>query len=134
MKRGNACLFKPEEALLMLAEAQFRLNKPAEAITALNKFKAFRNAGTADGLAGDALLQEIVDERRKEFFGDNDKRWLDLKRFGKKTIARKLFFFRKNFEFTVAPNDYRYALPIPLTEVQENPDIIPNEGWVTIEY
>lgn len=134
LKRGNACLFKPEEALLMLAEAQFRLNNPGEAIATLNKFKAFRNAGTADGLAGDALLQEIVNERRKEFFGDNDKRWLDLKRFGKKTIARKLFFLGKNYDLTVAPNDYRYALPIPLAEVQENPDLIPNEGWIAIEY
>lgn len=134
LKRGNACIFKPEEAFLMLAEAQFRLNNAGEAIATLNKFKAFRNAGTADGLSGDALLQEIINERRKEFFGDNDKRWLDLKRFGKKTITRKLFFLNKNYEFTVAPNDYRYALPIPLTEVQENKDLIPNEGWVTIEY
>ncbi|SIO41858.1 RagB/SusD family nutrient uptake outer membrane protein [Chitinophaga niabensis] len=134
LKRGNACFFKPEEAFLMLAEAQFRLNNSGEAIATLNKFKAFRNAGTADGLAGDALLQEIIDERRKEFFGDNDKRWLDLKRFGKKTITRKLFFLNKNYDLTVAPNDYRYALPIPLTEVQENKDLIPNEGWVAIEY
>lgn len=134
LKRGNACLFKPEEAFLMLAEAQFRLNDQGGAIATLNKFKAFRNAGTADGLAGDALLQEIVDERRKELFGDNDKRWLDLKRYGKKTINRKLFFLNKNYDLTVTPNDYHYALPIPLTEVQENKDLIPNEGWVAIEY
>lgn len=134
LKRGNICIFKPEEAILMLAEAQYRLNSPGEAITTLNRFKSLRNAGTADGLAGDALLQEIINERRKEFFGDTDKRWLDLKRFGKKTITRTLTFFEKSYNFTVAPGDYRYALPIPLTEVQENPAIIPNEGWIPIEY
>lgn len=134
VKRGNVCLFKPEEAWLMLAEAQYRLNATGEAVATLNKFKAFRNAGTANGLSGPALLQEIVNERRKEFFGDYDKRWLDLKRYGNKTITRQLTFFQKPYNITVAPGDYRYALPIPLKEVQKNPDLVPNEGWVPIEY
>lgn len=134
VKRGNICLFKPEEAFLMLAEAQYRLNAPGDAIQTLNRFKNLRNAGTADGLAGEALLQEIINERRKEFFGDSDKRWLDLKRYGNKTVTRSLTFFQKTYDLSVAPNDYRYALPIPLTEVEENPDIVPNEGWVPLEY
>lgn len=134
LKRGNACIFKPEEAWLLLAEAQFRTNAPGDAVTTLNKFKGFYNAGTATGLSGDALLQEIINERRKGFFGDNDKRWLDLKRYGKTTIKRKLTFFQKTYDLTVAPNDYRYALPIPLKEVQQNPQLVPNEGWVAIEY
>jgi starch-binding outer membrane protein, SusD/RagB family len=133
-KRGNACLFKPEEAFLMLAEAQYRLNAIGDCITTLNKFKSFRNAGTANGLSGTALLNEITNERRKEFFGDSDKRWLDLKRFANKTITRNLTFFQKNYTLTVSPNDYRYALPIPLSEIQENRNIVPNEGWVPIEY
>ena len=134
LKRGDVCLFKPEEALLLLAEAQYRLNAPADCIATLNRFKSFRNAGTANGLSGDALLQEIVNERRKEFFADYDKRWLDLKRYGGKTISRKLVFFQKQYNLTVAPADYRYALPIPLSEVQVNPNIIPNEGWIPIQY
>ncbi len=134
LKRGDACIFKPEDAILMLAEAQFRLNAPGDAITTLNRFKGFRNAGTANGLSGDALLQEIINERRKEFFGDYDKRWLDLKRFGQKTITRKLVFFSKQYDLTVSPNDYHYALPIPLSEVQQNPNLVPNAGWVQIQY
>lgn len=134
IKRGNLCIFKPEDAILMLAEARFRTNDPGGAITTLNRFKSLRNAGTADGLSGDALLQEIINERRKEFFGDSDKRWLDLKRYGNKTISRNLIFFEKNYNLTVAPGDYRYALPIPLTEVQENPQMVPNDGWIAIEY
>ncbi|WP_295128808.1 RagB/SusD family nutrient uptake outer membrane protein [uncultured Chitinophaga sp.] len=134
LKRGNAAIFKPEEAYLLLAEAQFRLNETGDAITTLNAFKALRNAGTANGLTGDALLQEIINERRKEFFGDNDKRWLDLKRYRNKTITRKLIFFNKTYDLTVAPDAYNYALPIPLTEVQENPALVPNDGWIAIEY
>lgn len=134
VKRGNLAMFRPEEAWLMLAEAQFRTGQPNDAITTLNKFKSFRNAGTADGLSGDLLLQEIVNERRKEFFGDLDKRWLDLKRYGGKTITRQLRFFQKEYTLKAEPNDYHYALPIPLTEVQLNKNLVPNEGWITIEY
>ena len=134
VKRGNLSLLRPEEAWLMLAEAQFRSNQPGDAIITLNKFKSFRNAGTADGLSGDALLQEIIDERRKEFFGDSDKRWLDLKRYGGKTITRNLRFFQKEYTLKAEPNDYHYALPIPLVEIQQNRNIVPNEGWITIEY
>ncbi|WEK34354.1 MAG: RagB/SusD family nutrient uptake outer membrane protein [Candidatus Pseudobacter hemicellulosilyticus] len=134
IKRGNICVFKPEEAWLFLAEAQYRLNKPGDAIATLNTFKGLRNAGTADGLSGDALLQEIINERRKEFFGDTDKRWLDLKRYRPGTITRTLTFFQKEYQLSVGPDDYRYALQIPLSELAENPAMVPNDGWIPIEY
>ena len=118
----------------MLAEAQYRLNAPGEAITTLNRFKAFRNAGSANGLTGQQLLNEIINERRKEFFGDSDKRWIDLKRYGNKTLTRNLVFFQKPYNISVPPNDFRYALPIPLTEIQSNNNIVPNDGWVVIQY
>lgn len=133
-KWGNACLFKPEEAYLMLTEAYYRLNDPANCIMTLNKFKAFRSAGTASGLSGQRLLDEIINERRKEFFGDTDKRWLDLKRYANKTIVRSATFFLKPYNITVAPNDFRYALPIPISEIQTNPNITPNSGWTVIQY
>lgn len=125
-------LFQPEEAYLILAEAQYRLGETGESIQTLNEFKSFRNAGTATGLSGDQLLQEIQNERRREFFSNSDKRWLDLKRYGNKTITRSLSFFGKDYNVTVSPNDFHYALPIPLTELQENPNIIQNDGWVPI--
>lgn len=133
-KWGNVCLFKPEEAYLMLSEAYYRLNDAANCVATLNKFKAFRKAGTATGLSGQPLLNEVINERRKELFGDTDKRWLDLKRYGGKTITRSMTFFLKPYTLTVPPNDYRYALPIPLSEIQVNPNIVPNAGWTVIQY
>lgn len=133
-KSGNVALLKPEEAYLMLAEAYYRLNDVSNAIATLNKFKSFRNAGTANGLSGQALLTEIINERRREFFTDYDHRWLDLKRYANKTITRSLTFFQKQYNITVPPNDFRYALPIPLKEIANNKNMIPNEGWVVIEY
>lgn len=125
-------LFQPEEAYLILAEAQFRLGATADCISALNEFKSFRNSGTATGLSGDELLQEILNERRREFFSNSDKRWLDLKRYSDKTISRSLRFFNKDYSVTVSPKDFHYALPIPLTELQQNPKIIQNVGWTPI--
>lgn len=131
-KYAHYYLFQPEEAYLILAEAQYRLGETEPARVTLNQFKGFRNAGNADGLSGERLLEEIINERRKEFFSNSDKRWLDLKRYGNKTITRSLRFFNKDYEVSVEPKGYRYALPIPLSELQENPAIVQNEGWVPI--
>ncbi|WP_316815478.1 RagB/SusD family nutrient uptake outer membrane protein [Pedobacter nyackensis] len=133
-KAGQTVMFKPEEAYMMLIEAQFRLGAEGEALITLNKFRAFRSAGDFTGLSGTALLTEIINERRREFFADTDKRWLDLKRYANKTINRNIRFFNKQYNITVPPNDYRYALPIPLVEIQQNNNIVPNPGWALIEY
>ncbi|MEO7316193.1 MAG: RagB/SusD family nutrient uptake outer membrane protein [Ginsengibacter sp.] len=133
-KNAHYTLFQPEVAYLILAESYYRLNKTADAVTTLNTFKSYRNAGTATGLSGDQLLQEIINERRKEFFTDTDKRWLDLKRYGTKTISRSLRFFDKDYTIEVKPNAYQYALPIPITELQQNPDLIQNAGWVPMVF
>ena len=127
-------LFTPEEAYLILAESYYRLDQPDQALNTLNHFKSFRGATERNDLAGTAILTEIINERRKEFFGDTDKRWLDLKRYKIKTIERTLRFFEKDYTVKVEPGDYHYALPIPLSELQENPDIIPNGGWNPIVF
>lgn len=133
-KYGIFTLFQPEEAYLILAEANYRIGNEGDCISVLNEFKSFRNTTTATGLSGESLLQEVLNERRMEFFGTKDMRWLDLKRYGNKTVSRNVNLFDTDYSIVVEPNSYRYALPIPLTELAENPDIIPNEGWVLIEY
>lgn len=133
-KYAHYNLFQPENAYLILAESYYRLNQVTEAVQILNTFKSFRNAGTATGLTGELLLQEIVNERRKEFFTDTDHRWLDLKRYGAISIQRTLPFFGKEYTVKVQPNDYHYALPIPVQELQQNPNIVQNPGWVTLSF
>lgn len=130
-KNGRVLLFRPEEAFLILAEAEYYTG--GDALGVLNKFKSFRKAGTFSG-SGEILLEEIHRERRKEFFGDSDKRWLDLKRYGGATLTRNMVFFEKEYHLTVVPNDFRYALPIPLDELQHNNELSQNEGWVQIEF
>lgn len=133
-KYAHYSYFQPEDAYLILAECYYRLNKPGEAINTLNTFKSFNKAGTANGLSGEQILQEIINERRKEFFTDTDKRWIDLKRYGTRTISRSLTFFGKNYKAEVKPDDYHFALPIPISELQQNPNIEQNPGWVPIVF
>lgn len=127
-------LFAPEEAYLILAESYYKLDQPSQALSTLNHFKSLRGATERNDLSGTAILTEIIHERRKEFFTDTDKRWLDLKRYNLKTIERTLRFFDADYTVKVEPGDYHYALPIPLTELQENPNIIPNGGWNPIVF
>lgn len=128
-------LFAPEEAYLILAEGYYETGQPAQALTTLNLFKSFRGAAQRNDLTGSDILTEIINERRKEFFTDTDKRWLDLKRYKiNKTIQRTLRFFNADHTVKVEPGDYHYALPIPLSELEQNPDIVPNTGWDPIVF
>lgn len=132
---GRVILFKPEEAYLILAEALHHTGGNAGAV--LDKFKSFRNAG-GTGKTGEALLQEIMNERRKEFFMDGDHRWLDLKKYGGVTITRNLTFPESEQQiydgntnplYKAVPGGYQYALPIPMSELQENTNLTQNPGW-----
>lgn len=127
-------LFTPEEAYLILAEGYFRLGQTDQALATLNKFKGFRGAAAKPSLTGENILTEIINERRKEFFCDTDKRWIDLKRYKIGDIERNLSFFNKSYTVKVKAGDYHYALPIPLVELQENPHIVPNPGWNPIVF
>jgi len=103
------------------------------ALSTLNTFKAFR-ATSEVNLTGKALLDEIIMERRKEFAGIKDYRWIDMKRYGAsftRTI-KVLETHEEPYTVTIEPNSYQFALPIPLRELQENPHISQNPGWVNI--
>lgn len=128
-KKGTYYLFEIENAYLIAIEAHYRLGNESTALQMLNTFKSLRNAPPVD-VSGESLLDEIVNERRKEFAGAREYRWLDLKRYGKTTINRTLHFFNQDRNILIEPNGYHYALPIPFRELQENPHISQNPGWV----
>ena len=63
---------------------------------------------------------------QKEFVAEGDVRWLDMKRLGVKTertIGGETFKLN-GYE------DYRYAFPIPLSEINNNKYIEQNPGWI----
>ncbi len=109
------------EILLNRAEANIRLDKIQEGIDDINTLLSKRYitgkfTNISAGSKSEALTIAL-NERRKElcFRGI---RWLDLRRLNKElehavTLKRVL----GTQEFTLPPNDPRYALPIPYNEV-----------------
>ena len=121
------CAFRLAETFLIQAEAYVRTEQLEKAQTILRRFKearnteAFQNPNTKE-----ALLDEILWERQKEFVAEGDVRWLDMKRLGVKTertIGGETFKLN-GYE------DYRYAFPIPLSEINNNKYIEQNPGWI----
>ena len=71
------------------------------------------------------MLQDIYRERRKEFVGEGDYVWMDMKRLGLKaerTIDGKTYTLN-------GAGDYRYTFPIPTRELENNKFINQNPVW-----
>lgn len=126
---GSLMLFRLAEMYLIKAEALLRQGKTGEARKVLEEFKSARYEGPFD-LPGDTegILQEILNERSREFYMENDFRWLDMKRLGitlKRTIGRHTY--------TLTPDDFRYSFPIPAKEIELNRNLDQNPGWENVQ-
>ena len=125
---GNAVysipIFRLAEAYLLFAEASSKAEgAPSAAATeALNTVRR-RAYGydpytpspvdIANGSSLDAFEDLVIEERGYELFFENDSRWWDLKRTGR---------YQDVFAAAGKPiTDYRLLLPIPQTEIDNNP-------------
>ncbi|MBL7697513.1 MAG: RagB/SusD family nutrient uptake outer membrane protein [Chitinophagaceae bacterium] len=108
------------EQYLIRAEARARLDLLEVGLEDMNVVR--RRAGLADkSLSGkEALLSDILDERRVELFCEWANRWFDLKRLNK---IDEVMGAKPNWE----PTDALY--PIPLGELQRNPFLTQNPGY-----
>lgn len=118
-------LFRLAEMYLIKAEALVRMGKAGEARIVLEEFDQARYTVPVDiPSAPEALLQEILDERIREFYMENDFRWLDMKRLGIQ-LQRTI----KGETFTLQPDDFRYCFPIPKRELELNKNMVQTPGW-----
>ena len=111
------------EMYLIIAEANARLNKPTEALTALNIIK--NRAGIASLNNSNNLLDEIFLERRRELCFEGSL-FFDCARFNK-SVSRNLgcISLLCNLNY---PNN-RFVLPIPQQTLSVNQNLIQNEGY-----
>ena len=122
--------FRTADLFLIEAEAKARQSgKNEEALQMLNEFKRTKIPGFT-GYNGNAVLDEILKERRKELFLEDQKNWLDMKR-NRVSVTREAIN-EETLEiesFTLEADDYRYALPIP-ADIELMYNKIPqNPGW-----
>ncbi len=117
----NVKVLRMSEAYLNKMEALFKLGRTPEALTELNAFTTKRG-GTA---YTSATLNNILNERRKEFFGEGQ-RFFDLKR-------NNLGFTRStncySIVCSVEGNSRLFIIPMPLREMNVNPNMTQYPDW-----
>lgn len=118
--RNDMVLLRYADVLLSKAECLFRLGKATEAEKLINQVRA-RNFNPVKPLTN-ITLDDILAERSKEFLWDCMYRQ-DLIRFGK--------FLNEQYQFKPKPltESYRALFPIPLVEIQANPNLVQNPGY-----
>lgn len=127
---GGGCLmlFRLAEMYLIKAEALLRQGKIGEARSVLQEFKSARYTGEQNVPADkDALLTEILNERSREFYMENDARWLEMKR-NEVQVNRTI----GGGKYILQPDDFRYSFPIPRKEMELNRNMVQTPGWENI--
>jgi hypothetical protein len=127
-------VIRTAEVLLNRAEAYYRTSNEAGALTDLQLLKRNRYTGYVDEtLSGQALLAEILRQRRLELAFEGDRFW-DLKRRNE-PVQRSGKGDRADgtgtgpLFSTLPAGDYRFNLPIPQSEVNFNNNIRQNTGY-----
>jgi starch-binding outer membrane protein, SusD/RagB family len=121
---ADLVLMRPEEMLLIEAEALARMNQETEAIALLIQLRENRiPEPVAVEATGDQLLQEILLERRIELWGEGFS-LLDTKRL-KKGVDRTSSNHKPAIAktLTVPPESSLFNFQIPQNEIDSNPNI-----------
>lgn len=114
------------EMYLIQAEARLYESGISAAITRLNDLRAERGASAldpADYATEDDVLDEILDERRRELVAEGH-RFFDLKRLGR-DIRKAPGTGRDDVTF----NDFRILDDLPTSQLEVNPDLVQNPGY-----
>jgi starch-binding outer membrane protein, SusD/RagB family len=116
------------DTYLMLAEAQLKLGKQAEAVAAINMVRVrAAAAGKADLMKVSSVdMNLIIEERARELAGEQT-RWMDLKRWNNLIERVKLY----NTDAAVGIADRHLVRPIPQKQVDlsENGGFPQNAGY-----
>ena len=109
--------FRLAEMYMIKAEALFEQGSTPAALAIVNQLRArvFQPAKPLTALSRDAILNE----RLFEFAGEA-KRRQDMIRLGGYTAAR---------QFKTATEGYKVLMPIPITQIQNNPLLTQNAGY-----
>jgi hypothetical protein len=111
------------EVYLIAAESAYRIGKTNEALTYLNTLVQQRDPSLTYSSSGDALLTDIITERRKELAFEGD-RFFDLNRLNQDILRAP-----ESSSGNIKAGDPRRIMPIPEDEINANPHIKQNQGY-----
>jgi hypothetical protein len=117
--------------ILLLAEAELKLNNPTRALELVNEVRQARQlpeASEADfGVTFDERLDYILVERQLELFGEG-KRWWDLVRNDRAIpTINAILALRDGGQTLLTEN--RIFWPILIEHLDENENLRQNPGW-----
>ena len=122
-------IFRYADALLMRAEAKFKLND-ATAVVDVNtvRARAFKNHPAGVITAAQLTDKFLLDERGREFYYEAQRR-TDLVRFGQFTNGTYRWQWKGGTFNGAATSKHLNIFPIPGDEVSANPNIKQNPGY-----
>lgn len=127
-KQARTSGFTYPEILLMRAEGYARTNNTAGALQDLNYLRKFRFKTGTPSLSlssQDAIIQEVINERRRELPVGSPKRFFDLKRFvldaGKSWSKTTIKHVVKGVEYSANVDSDFFILPISNDVLRWNP-------------
>ena len=117
-------VIRMSEVYLIAAEASFHLGDETAARAYLNEVATNRVPGfTGYTSTGQALLNDILLERRKELAFEGHRYW-DLARYNLNVTRVNLSNnYPAGVPLTIATTNFRRILPIPQSELDANPNI-----------
>ncbi len=122
----NTPILRFAEALLNRAEAYSRLGQDGPALADLNELRNSRGLDDVD-LSGSDLLNEILDERRRELAFEGH-RWFDIKRLGQ--VLEKP---EASGASPLLPDDFRFLSAIPNNQVVSSDGVIIQNPGYTVD-
>ena len=120
----NVPIIRYSEVLLNRAEALARSNDAPGALADLNAIRERAGIDPVSGLTGDALVNAILDERRRELFAEGH-RVFDITRTQSDLVRTDCSSPTCEISY---PND-RFILPLPQVETDANPNIQQAPGY-----
>lgn len=118
---GSFPYMRADEMLLIEAEAKaHQSGKEAEAQALLGQLQAMRGAAVSTK-TGDALVEDILLERRKELYGEGFG-WLDIIR-NCKPLVREGNHIDYSGSVQIPAKSWRFVYQIPQNEILNNPNI-----------
>jgi len=115
-------IMRSAEMLLIEAEAKARLGNDTAAANLLYELQSDRDPNAvASGNTGNALIEEILVERRKELYGEIGVEWFDAKRL-RRGITRT-GNHRVKDPASLTADDKKFFLKIPQVEIDANENI-----------
>jgi hypothetical protein len=126
---SSSPIIRYAEMILIDAEAKARQGKDVDARTVLFALQKNRDVNAVQSAnTGQALIDEILVERRKELFMENGVEWFDAKRLGKgiprdgnQRLKGPNNAAGAGVTFDLQAHDLRFIMKVPQAEIDANP-------------